>query len=302
MDATQLIHPLLALALAPLMAGIVNKTKSAFAGRNGPPVLQPYRDLWRLLHKGAVYSRTTSWILRAGPIVSLAAVVTALAMLPFGGTAAPLSFAGDLIVFAYLFGLVRFLMVAAALDTGSSFEGMGASREVTFSALAEPALLLALAALARMAGSPSLSGLLAGAVANPAVSIPVLLLAAAAVGIVLLAENARIPVDDPNTHLELTMIHEVMILDTSGPDLAFAGYAALLKQWAFAALLVGVLVPWRTGVLWADVALALAAMAAVAVGIGVVESTMARLRLVRVPQLLLAAVACAALAVVLVLR
>jgi len=302
MDATQLIHPLLALALAPLMAGIVNKTKSAFAGRNGPPVLQPYRDLWRLLHKGAVYSRTTSWILRAGPIVSLAAVVTALAMLPFGGTAAPLSFAGDLIVFAYLFGLVRFLMVAAALDTGSSFEGMGASREVTFSALAEPALLLALAALARMAGSPSLSGLLAGAVANPAVSIPVLLLAAAAVGIVLLAENARIPVDDPNTHLELTMIHEVMILDTSGPDLAFAGYAALLKQWAFAALLVGVLVPWRTGLLWADVALALAAMAAVAVGIGVVESTMARLRLVRVPQLLLAAVACAALAVVLVLR
>jgi formate hydrogenlyase subunit 4 len=302
MDATRLIHPLLALALAPLMAGIVNKTKSAFAGRNGPPVLQPYRDLWRLLHKGAVYSRTTSWVLRAGPIVSLAAVVTALTMLPFGGTAAPLSFAGDLIAFAYLFGLVRFLMVAAALDTGSSFEGMGASREVTFSALAEPALLLALAAMARMAGSLSLSGLLAGAVADPAFSIPVMLLAAAAIGIVLLAENARIPVDDPNTHLELTMIHEVMILDTSGPDLAFAGYAALLKQWAFAALLVGVLVPWQTGVLWADVALALAAMAAVAVGIGVVESTMARLRLVRVPQLLLAAVACAALAVVLVLR
>jgi formate hydrogenlyase subunit 4 len=223
-------------------------------------------------------------------------------MLPLGGVVSPLAFAGDLIVFACLFALVRFFVVLAALDTGSSFEGMGASREVSFSALAEPAMLLALAAMARAAGSLSLSAMLAGATVTPAVDVPVLLLIGAAVAIVLLAENARIPVDDPNTHLELTMIHEVMILDTSGPDLAFAGYAALVKQWVFAALLVGVIVPWRTGSVWADVVLALVAMAGVAVGVGVVESTMARLRLVRVPQLLLAAVACAALAVVLVLR
>ncbi|MBN2582433.1 MAG: NADH-quinone oxidoreductase subunit H [Planctomycetes bacterium] len=302
MDATRFIHPLLALVLSPLLAGIVNKTKACFAGRSGPPLVQPYRDLWRLLRKGVVYSRTTSWLLRAGPIVSLAAAVTALLLLPLGGIASPLAFAGDLIVFAYLFGLVRFFMVAAALDTGSSFEGMGASREVSFSALAEPAMLLGLAALARPADSLSLSGLLGGHGTVPAIEIPVLLLVAAAMAIILLAENARIPVDDPNTHLELTMIHEVMILDTSGPDLAFAGYAAWLKQWAFAALLVGVAMPWRTGAAWSDLVLALAGVAAVGLGIGLVESTMARLRLVRVPQLLLAAVACAALAVVLVLR
>lgn len=297
------LHLPLALILSPLLLGVVNRTKSLVAGRKGPPLVQVYRDLWRLLRKGAVYSRTTSWVFRAGPVVCLAATLAALALLPFGGSAAPLAFTGDLVLLATLFGLVRFFIVAAALDTGSSFEGMGASREVWFSALAEPALLLALAALARMSGVLSLSGFLGGAVAAvPATQAPVLVLVIAALVIVLLAENSRLPVDDPNTHLELTMIHEVMLLDTSGPDLAMASYAAALKLWALAALVVGAAMPWRSGQFWTDAGLALLGMALVAVGVGMIESTMARLRLPRVSHLLLAAVACAAVAMILVLR
>ena len=138
------VHILLALALAPLLLGVINRTKAFFAGRNGQPLFQLYYDLAKLLRKGAVYSRTTSWVFRAGPIVGLAAVVLATAIVPLAGVGAPLAFAGDLVLFAYLLGLMRFFTVIAALDTGSAFEGMGASREVQFSALAEPVLFLSL--------------------------------------------------------------------------------------------------------------------------------------------------------------
>ncbi len=303
MRATSFIHLLLALVLSPLMLGVINRTKAWFAGRCGLPLLQAYYDLSKLLRKGAVYSRTTTWVFRAGPIVGLAAVLVATALVPLGGEPAPLAFTGDLILLAYVLGLMRFFTVAAALDTGSSFEGMGASREVTFSALAEPALLLGLAAVARLTGSLSLSGM------SAAVSLetwrqagPVLALVAAALMVVLLAENARLPVDDPNTHLELTMIHEVTVLDHSGPDLAFILYGAALKLWVLAALLVGLVLPVRTGNAWLDVGAALGGMFAVAVAVGVLESSMARLRLLRVPQLLVGAGALAALALILTLR
>jgi formate hydrogenlyase subunit 4 len=303
MRATSFIQPFLALVLSPLMLGVINRAKAWFAGRRGPPVLQAYYDLSKLLRKGAVYSRTTTWVFRAGPIVGLAAVLEATVLVPLGGEPAPLAFTGDLILLAYVLGLMRFFTVAAALDTGSSFEGMGASREVTFSALAEPALLLGLAALARLTGSLSLSGM------SAAISLetwrqagPVLALVTAALLVVLLAENARLPVDDPNTHLELTMIHEVMALDHSGPDLAFILYGAALKLWVLAALLVGMMLPVRTGNAWLDVGAALGGMFAVAVAVGVVESSMARLRLLRVPQLLVGAGALAALALILTLR
>jgi formate hydrogenlyase subunit 4 len=286
------VHILFALVLAPLLLGVINRTKALFAGRNGQPLLQLYYDLAKLLRKGAVYSRTTSWVFRAGPIAGLAAVVAALAIVPFAGTGAPVSFAGDLVLFAYLFGLMRFFTVIAALDTGSAFEGMGASREVQFAALAEPVLFLALAALARRTGSLSLSGIL-GAVTP---SEPVWALVAVALLVVLLAENARIPVDDPNTHLELTMIHEVMVLDHGGPDFAFILYGAALKLWVLGALLVGVVLPGE------NILLSLVAMLALAVAVGVIESTMARLRLLRVPQLLVGAGALAALALILVMR
>jgi formate hydrogenlyase subunit 4 len=266
-------------------------------------VLQSYYDLWKLLRKGAVYSRTTTWVFRAGPIVGLAAVLVATALVPLGGEAPPLAFAGDLILLAYVLGLMRFFTVAAALDTGSSFEGMGASREVTFSALAEPALLLGLAAVARQTGSLSLSGMYAGmSLETWRQAGPVLALVAAALMVVVLAENARLPVDDPNTHLELTMIHEVMVLDHSGPDFAFILYGAALKLWVLAALLVGLVLPVRTGNAWLDVGAGLGGMFAMVAAVGVVESSMARLRLLRVPQLLVGAGALAALALILTLR
>jgi formate hydrogenlyase subunit 4 len=195
------------------------------------------------------------------------------------------------------------MTVVAALDTGSSFEGMGASREVLFAALAEPALLLGLAALCLETRSLSLSEVYA------AVSTttwrqqgPALALVAVALGIVLLAEAARIPVDDPTTHLELTMIHEVMVLDHGGPDLAFIVCGSALKLWSLGALLVGFVVPVRSGNALLDVAAFVAGMIALAILVGVVESSMARLRLVRVPKLLVGAAALAVLAVVLVLR
>ncbi len=287
------------LLLAPLLPAVINRTKAKFAGRKGPPLVQGYVDLAKLLSKAAVYSRTTTWIFRAGPTAGLAAVVIALAMLPWAGGEALVSFAGDMILFATLFGLARFLTILAALDTGSAFEGMGASREAWFSALTEPALLLALAALARLSGSLSLSGILGGPGVGGGAGAALLLAAGAAL-VVFLAENARIPVDDPETHLELTMIHEVMVLDHCGVDLAYIQYGSAVKLWALGGVVVSMLAP-RTGFWLADAGIGLAGMACVAVATGVLESVTARLRLARVPQLLVAAIAMAALAMALAL-
>ncbi len=296
-------HVLLALVGAPLLLGIINRTKAVVAGRTGQPLLQPYYDVAKLLQKSAVYSRTTTWVFRAGPVVGLAAVLVATLLVPLGGSAATVAFPGDLILFAYLLGVARFVTVIAALDTGSSFEGMGASREVTFSALAEPALLLGLAAIARHTHSLSLSAMYTGV--GPAAwaqSAAALALLAGALLIVFLAENARIPVDDPTTHLELTMIHEAMVLDHSGPDLAFISYGSALKLWVLGTLLVGIAVPVRSGNVWIDSGAAVAGMIALAILTGIVESSMARLRLVRVPQLLIGANVLSILALVLILR
>src|SRR5271157_3401904 len=178
----------IALLLAPLLPAVVNRTKAVFAGRKGPPLMQGYMDLAKLLSKAAVYSSTTTWIFRAGPTIGLASVAVALAMLPWAGGIALVSFTGDMVLFATLFGLARFLTILAALDTGSAFEGMGASREAWFSALTEPALLLALAALARLSGSLSLSGILGGPGVGSGAGAA-LLLAAGAAFVVFLAEN-----------------------------------------------------------------------------------------------------------------
>ncbi len=298
------VHFAAALVFAPLLLGIINRTKAFVAGRTGQPLLQPYFDIVKLLRKGAVYSRTTTWIFRLGPALGLAALTLALAFVPFGGAPAPFAFDGDFLLVVYLLAVARFGIVAAALDTGSSFEGMGASREVQFSALAEPALLLGIIAVARGAhGGFSLSACL-GAIDGQAWAAfgPALALAAVAWLIVFLAENARIPVDDPTTHLELTMIHEVMVLDHSGPDLAYVLYGAALKMWVLGALLAGVLVPVRTGMWAVDSAAAAAGMVLLAVLVGAIESSMARLRLVRVPQLLVAASALSVLALILLMR
>ncbi len=298
MRLTSLSLPLAAAILSPLLPAVINRTKALFAGRQGQPLLQGYYELAKLLRKGAVYSRTTSWVFRAGPLVGLACGLTALLVLPLGGAAPPLSFAGDPILLLYLLGLMRFMTVAAALDTGSAFEGMGASREVQFSVLTEFVLLACLAALVKVGHRPlpqqyaglslSLQGIYAS-LSHWAWTTRggiILLLTAAAMLVALLSENSRIPVDDPTTHLELTMIHEVMVLDHGGPDLGMILYGASIKLWIMCALLAGILVPVRTGNPWLDAGAVIGGIFLLAVAIGVIESSLARLRLLRVSQFL----------------
>jgi formate hydrogenlyase subunit 4 len=303
MDPRTALHLAAFLLVPPLLLGIVNRTKSLLAGRKGPPLLQAYFDLWKLLRKGAVYSRTTTWVFRAGPVVGLASIATAGLLLGMGGAPAAVGFAGDFVLFAYLLGLARFFTALAALDTGSSFEGMGAAREVTFASLAEPALFLVLLVLARATGSLSLGGMLGAGLGDAwGGAAPALLLAALGLFVVALAENARIPVDDPNTHLELTMIHEVMVLDHGGPDLALIQYGAALKLFLFGAILSRIVLASVPGGALVEEAVFLGGLVAFAAGVGVVESVMARLKMVRVPQLLVGASVLCAFALVLLLR
>lgn len=276
-----LLHFLLLAALSPLLAGVITRTKALVAGRRGAPLLQLYFDLARLFKKGMVLSTTTTWVFRAGPFFALVVPLLAMLFVPFGGIAAPFSFSGDFVFLAYLFGLARFFTILAALDTGSSFEGMGAAREATFSCLAEPTLFIIFVVLARLTSGLTLDTMLAASGAGAP-----LLLSSVCLFVIILAENCRIPFDDPNTHLELTMIHEVMVLDHSGPDFGLILYGAAMKLFVLGALLADLLLPPASGSLLLDAALFGAAMLALAVVIGLVESAMARLRLPRVPQLL----------------
>jgi formate hydrogenlyase subunit 4 len=285
-----LVQVALALLAGPVLVGVIQRTKAIVAGRRGPPLLQPWYDLAKLWRKGTVQSRTTTALFRAGPVVGLAVGVLAVLLIPLSSAGAPLAFAGDVVLFAYAFALARFFTVAAALDTGSSFEGMGGAREATFACLAEPALFLSLLVLVRTTGSMSLESML-GAPLVPVWTTAAAPLALALVGlfVVYLAENCRVPFDDPSTHLELTMIHEVMVLDHGGPALGMILYAAALKLFVYGALLVRILLPFSTGSVAGDLLLLAAGQVALAIAVGFVESTMARLRLVQVPSLLVAA-------------
>jgi formate hydrogenlyase subunit 4 len=285
-----IVQPLVLLAVPPLLLGVIVKTKAAFAGRVGAPLLQPWHDVVKLFRKGAVLSRTTSWIFLAGPAITWVALLLAGLLVPMGGRLAPIRFAGDLVLFVYLLALGRFFTALAALDTGSSFEGMGAAREMTFASLAEPALLLGLVALARLSGGASLSLLLGAPLAGAwSGAAPTLVLVVAGLFIVLLVENSRIPFDDPNTHLELTMVHEVMVLDHGGPALGVVLHGAAMKLFVLSALVARLVAPWSFDAAPLRWAVFLAATVAVALLVGVVESVMARLRLLNVPNLLLGA-------------
>jgi formate hydrogenlyase subunit 4 len=297
------IHLALILALPPLLIGVINRTKARFAGRVGPPLFQTYYDLAKLMRKGTVLSRTTTWVFLAGPAVGLVTTLLAALMVPLGAHAAPIGFSGDFVVFAYALALGRFFTIAAALDTGSAFEGMGGAREATFSCLAEPALFFGFLVLARASGSYSLSGMLGPALAATwSSAAPALAAVLLSWFVVLLAENSRIPFDDPNTHLELTMIHEVMVLDHGGPPLAVILYAAAMKLFVFAAVIFGVVAP--TGGLdpWISWGVFVAGLILLSVVIGIVESMMARLRLPQIPNLLVAACLMSAFGAILLMR
>lgn len=290
------------LILSPLLLGIITKTKALFAGRQGTPLFQVYYDIFKSLQKGSVYSVTTNWLFRAAPLVGLAVVLASSFLMPFAGIKAPFQFTGDVILFAYLFGLARFFMILAAMDTGSSFEGMGAGREAVFSCLSEVSLFINFSALAILSKSFSLSQMI-GERSWPlwTTMAPCLILVVISYFMILLVENSRIPVDDPATHLELTMIHEGMVLDHSGPDLGILLYAGAIKLFVLEVFLTGLLLPCQIKNGWINGIVFLAVLTAISVAIGIVESITARLRLNRVPSFIVASFVLASLGLMIAL-
>ncbi len=274
------------LLLAPLLPGIINKVKAWVAGRRGPPVLQLYYDLARLWKKNVLLSTLASPGFVLGPAVAWVAVLGAAMLLPigpnapFGPAGGVLSFRGDMLVLIYLLALARFCTAWAALETGSAFEGMGAAREVSYAVLAEAAIIAAMLALCVQTGSTSLVTMLAPSSDAGAV------LLAAGLFTVLLAENCRVPFDDPNTHLELTMIHEAMVLDHSGPLLAVILHGAAMKLLLFSLLLTQAVLPVGKLNPLAAAGVLMGGVLVVILSVGLVESLLARLAFRRVPLLL----------------
>lgn len=295
----EILAPLL---LAPLLLGIINRVKAFFGGRKGVPTLQLYWDLLKLIRKGFVYSRTAGWVFRVGPLMGLASILTIVCFIPSLTTNAFLSFSGDILLIVYLLGVIRFFLILSALDTGSSFEGMGSAREAFFSALAEPALFLCLITWVMISGSYSLEGILLHLNQTIWGDHRVTLgLSCLAFFIIILLESCRIPFDDPNTHLELTMIHEVMILDHTSLDFAFLLYTSALKLWLLSSVLVHVLIPLNLFNLPSQMALSFGGIFSVAILIGLIESGMARFRMNKVHHLLVGAAILATLGLILVL-
>ncbi|KAF0175673.1 MAG: respiratory-chain NADH dehydrogenase subunit 1 [Limisphaerales bacterium] len=268
------------LLLAPLLPGVINRVKAWVAGRRGPPVLQLYYDLARLWQKGVVMSTLASPGFVAGPAVAWVALTGAALLMPLGPAGAAFSFRGDVLMLIYLLALARFCTAWAAMETGSAFEGMGAAREVSYAVLAEAAIITAVLSLSVQTGSVSLVSMLAPSAGAGAV------LLAAGLFTVLLAENCRVPFDDPNTHLELTMIHEVMVLDHSGPPLAVILHGASMKLLLFAVLLVQAVLPMGDMSPLAATGALAGGVLAVMIGVGLIESLLARLAFRRVPLLL----------------
>lgn len=286
------LNTLLILLAALAIPGLVNRTRALLAGRKGIRFAQHLYDVRLLLRKGAVYSPTTSALFRAAPSVYLGAALLAALFVPVGNLDPLLSFDGDLIAFAYLLALGRTALVLAALDTGSAFEGMGASREALYGALIEPALMLCFGTLALLAGHTSFAAIFATGATHDAQVVVVLLLAAYVLVKIVFTESGRVPVDDPRTHLELTMIHEVMCLDYCGVDLAYIKIAGWLKSAALSMLAADAVAAALCPHWWAAAPLA---VAITGLSVGVVESTQARNKLSRNTTFILTIAALAAL-------
>jgi len=279
------ILSLISIFTAPIFIfSTIVKVKAFFAGRKGAPFFQPYYDLTKLFRKKITISKDTSLIFILGTIITLAATLMALLFIPLVAKDSFFSFKGDIIFVAYMMALGRFFMVLAALDTGSSFEGMGSAREATFSMLSEPVLFLVLMAIVGKSGLISFENSIAQISPNIWITSGIgFLLIAVALFIIILVENSRMPIDDPNTHLELTMIHEVMLLDHSGPLLGIMEISALLKMFAFISIIVHVVFPFESDNTFINFLIYYCGMLAIAVVIGIIESTMARIKLKKIP-------------------
>jgi formate hydrogenlyase subunit 4 len=298
----QLLQMTLVIGLAPLLTGLVRKAKARLLRRRGPPLIQPYRDLIRLARKEAVVADSASWLFRIVPYLVFASTWVAAALIPTFATGLLFSWSADLIAIIALLGAARFFLALAGLDVGTSFGGLGASREAMFASLAEPAMIVIVFSLALIAGSTQLSTV-AAFMASPAVGLRVTLgMALIALIIVAVAENGRIPVDNPATHLELTMVHEAMILEYSGRHLAVIELASMLKLLLYISLIVCVFAPWGLAIADAGVVDRLIGAVIYVVKLGIAglmlatfETSIAKMRVFRVPDFLGAALMLASL-------
>ncbi|MBI5876955.1 MAG: NADH-quinone oxidoreductase subunit H [Chloroflexi bacterium] len=289
----EIAQSLLALALSPLLVGFVRWVKARLQNRRGAPPWQPYYELRKLFGKEVVMSNNASWLFRAAPYVVFASAATVTLLIPLLSAPSPFDGVGDLVVVVYLLMLGTFVLALAGLDTGTTFGGMGSSREMTVAAIAEPTIALAIGGLALGAGSTNLGRMVTQTLANPGTVLsPGHLLAFAAFFIVALAETGRLPVDNPATHLELTMIHEAMILEYSGRYLALIEWASWLRLFIFFTLLSNLFVPWGIATTLEPAALALSLGALIVklvvlgLAVALLETHIAKLRLFRVPELL----------------
>lgn len=276
-----LINILILLTVPFLMLGVINKTKAFWAGRKGASILQPLFDFYRLMNKESVYSQTTSWVFKFAPAVTFTTVFFAALFVPLASGYPIINIPFSFVIFSYILGFGKFFSLIAALDTGSSFEGMGASREACFSTITEPAFFIAMGsivALTKFNGFDNLKMIMESA---GIYGFLIIILTIVTLFIMLLVEGCRVPVDDPATHLELTMIHEVMILDNSGVDLGFITWGAAIKMFIIQALIAALIIPAGLP-LWAAVSAFLFVIFILSVVIGTVESSMARFRMTHV--------------------
>ena len=294
----------LAILLAPFFSAVILKVKAFFGGKKGPPLLINYYTLSKLVKKGSVYSTSTTFIFKLGPMVSLGAALTVLLFLPFAGHPPVFSFQGDLLFILYLLGLGRFFTIAAAMDTASPFEGMGAAREAYFPIICEATLFMILILFYILTGELRLATYFSGN--QPfglwQVAGSPMLFVVIALFVILLAENSRVPVDDPATHLELTMIHEVMVLDHSGPDFGFIELGSFCKLFFYASIVARLIMPFESGFPALNLCLFTLSLLVVYMAVGIMESVMARYRMDRVPKFLLTSFALAFFATVITLE
>lgn len=279
------LNMLMLLILPFLFIGIINRTKSFWGGRKGPPLFQSLYDVIKLFKKGEVISHTTSFVFQIAPVISFASIICAGLFVPMVHQKSILSFEGDFLLFSYILATGKFFNIISAMDTGSSFEDMGASREALFSSLVEPAFFMMMGTLGILAERLSFSSIISFSQRGEYVLL-ISMLCVIILFVMLLTEGCRVPVDDPNTHLELTMIHEVMVLDNSGPDFALIQYGAAMKMLMISSVMINLMLPdslFGAGFIAAFIAM----MALIAMIIGTLESLMARVRMTHVPKFIL---------------
>jgi formate hydrogenlyase subunit 4 len=281
-----MISILLILFCSIFFTGIIARTKSLASGRKGPGILQPVKDVIRLFKKGTIYSETTSIIFRVAPVISFSSVLMACLVVPFGSWKGLVSFDGDFIFFAYILALGKFFSIISAMDTGSSFEGMGASREALYSMFTEPAFFILIGSFALLTGHTSFYDIFSSLHLGSSITYTLGGLASFVLIMIAMIENSRMPVDDPKTHLELTMIHEVMILDNSGFDLGLILSSGYLKFAMYGAIIAGFFIGGLS--LLPAIALFLLIQMLFAISVGLIESFMARFRMSHNPQFILA--------------